>query len=469
MGAARGYRSAWAALRSPAAGLLAVALAVPASAAEAPERRWSTVERLRLERLRAAHQDAARHRSEARPLPPLDGLADYRALFHVHAGDSDHTGGDLEELLADAKLAGVDILFLSDHYRPPRDFIEGWRGLRDGVLFIPGSEARGFLLHPEESVMELMEGDLAPLLGASLRGRGLAFLSHLEDHAEPPPEGLTGFEIYNRHADAKDDGESMRQILAWMSDPEGHEHLDEALGHYPIEVYAAQQDYPALYLERWDAATRERRVVGVGANDCHHNQVFVVKKVDEESVRIGTVVDSDEEMRLVTAEAGPRIPELVRGHEPGDVIARFDFDPYRVSMAYLSTHVLAPRLEEKAVREAVAAGRVYVSHDWLGDPSGFRFYATDDGGEADRSLLMGDRGPWQRDMTLVAQLPLDATLRLLRDGKEVRRIEGSRVVHTPAAAGVYRVEAWLEVDGELRPWIYSNPIYLRPRATTGAD
>lgn len=465
----------WRRSRSPralvvlAAALLAASATVPAAGGEWPERRWSTVERLSLERLRAAHEDAARHRSEVRSLPSLPGLVDYRALFHVHAGDSDHTGGDLEELLAAAKRSGVDILFLSDHDRPPRDFMQRWRGIRDGVLFIPGAEARGFLLHPEESVARLMKGELARLLRASLRGRGLAFLSHLEDHTQPPPEGLTGFEIYNRHADAKDDGESMRQILAWMTHPEGHEHLDEALRRYPVEVYAAQQDYPALYLERWDVATRQGRVVGVGANDCHHNQVFVVKKVDQESVRIGTVVDADEEMRLVTAQSRPGISELVLRHAPGDLVASFDFDPYRVSMAFLSTHVLAPRLEEEAVRDAVAAGRVYVSHDWLADPSGFRFYATDAREGQRPRLLMGDVGPWRGDMTLVVELGLDATMRLLRNGEEVRRSEGSRLSYAADAAGVYRVEAWLRVDGELRPWIYSNPIYLRPGATTAAD
>jgi hypothetical protein len=27
-------------------------------------------------------------------------------------------------------------------------------------------------------------------------------------------------------------------------------------------------------------------------------------------------------------------------------------------------------------------------------------------------------------------------------------------------AGVYRIEVWLEVGGEMRPWIYSNPIRI---------
>jgi hypothetical protein len=27
--------------------------------------------------------------------------------------------------------------------------------------------------------------------------------------------------------------------------------------------------------------------------------------------------------------------------------------------------------------------------------------------------------------------------------------------------GAYRLEAWLELDGELRPWIFANPVYVR--------
>jgi hypothetical protein len=60
-------------------------------------------------------------------------------------------------------------------------------------------------------------------------------------------------------------------------------------------------------------------------------------------------------------------------------------------------------------------------------------------------------------------------VRLLRDGVEVRSAAGARLEHLADARGVYRVEAWVEIDGEPRPWIYSNPIYLRGAPSTGAD
>jgi hypothetical protein len=246
--------------------------------------------------------------------------------------------------------------------------------------------------------------------------------------------------------------------------------LRNAISRHPVEVYAAQQDYPADYLAAWDRATAAgKRLVGIAANDCHHNQVFVVKKIDEQSVRLGTVVDADDEMAVFTTATRPRIAEMVANREAGEVLARLDFDPYWVSMRFVSTHVLAAKLEEAAVREAVRAGRVYVSHDWIADPTGFRFYVAGESGEVKE--LMGDEVEWRGGARLVAELPLAATLvRVLRDGVEVAATaRAARIEHAADLPGVYRVEAFVEIGGETRPWIFSNPIYLRQSGTTGAE
>ncbi len=427
---------------------------------EPPARRWTTLERLSSERLAAAHADVERLRAAVQPPPPLPGLNDYRAVFHAHAGDSDHTGGTPEELLRDAKRIGVDVVFLSDHYRPPRDFMDGWRGLRDGVLFVPGSEAHGFLIHPEESVVEHMGADARTLLGQVNRGAGMAFLSHVEERVDHPMDGLTGMEIYNRHADALDDGDSMRALVAWIVDPDQSKALARAVELYPEEVFGAQFDYPALYLAKWDQETARRRIVGVNANDCHHNQVFVVIKVDDNSVRVGTIVDDVDEMRVLTAADAPRVPELVRGHEPGTVIGRYDLDPYWVSMRNSTTHILATALDEPSIRAALAAGHVYVAHDWLADPTGFSFHVAERDGPA---AIMGDEWTLEagRPAELRALFPLPAYIRLIRNGEEVAATEARSLTHILDQPGVYRVEGWLVVDGEWRTWIYSNPVYVK--------
>src|SRR4051812_39796914 len=138
--------------------LALLACVAAGDAAEPPPRKYSNVERLALARLAAVHDDVEHLKSRRVAIPPLSGLTDYRCILHAHAEDSTHTGGTLPELLADAKAAGVHAVLLTDHYRPPRDFIDGrWRGLKDGVLFVPGSEVRGFLVYPVGSILDRMD------------------------------------------------------------------------------------------------------------------------------------------------------------------------------------------------------------------------------------------------------------------------------------------------------------------------
>ncbi len=93
-----------------------------------------------------------------------------------------------------------------------------------------------------------------------------------------------------------------------------------------------------------------RRLTGVAANDCHHNQVLIVKMVDAETVRVGTNVDPDDQMRSVSAALRPGIRALTKGHNPGDVLARLDIDPYQRSFRNMSTHILARTLDEPSIR-----------------------------------------------------------------------------------------------------------------------
>jgi len=426
----------------------------------------SSIERLEPQRLKAAHEDALRHAAARVALAPLPGLTDYRAAIHLHADDSDHTGGTRPEVLADAKRAGVQVVMLSDHFRPPRDFMDGWRGLRDGVLFIPGAEAKGFLLYPDASVMESMEGPADALIEATTQGSGLIFLSHVEGRVDHSMDGLTGMEIYNRHADASDDPEVLMALAMMMTDPAQLPVLEESVRLYHEAVLASQLDYPELYLGKWDKEMQQQRVVGIGIIDCHHNQVLVLKMVDERSVRLGTIVDADEDMRVLTADMRPGIPEITKGHAPGDVLAQVDLDTYFHSFRTAGTHILAPELTEPAVRAALRAGHAYASHDWMCDPTGFRFLAREKGAAASDLApgnyhLMGDELPHDANLALVAEFPADCAIRLLKNGEVVAEAQGRRLEHTPDGPGAYRVEGWLPIDGEDRVWIYANPIYLR--------
>jgi hypothetical protein len=431
------------------------------TAGEAPPRKHTNVERLALARLAAVHADVRKLQAKRVTVPPLPGLNDYRCILHAHAEDSAHTGGTLPELLADAKKAGVHAVLHTDHFRPPRDFIDGrWRGLKDGVLFVPGSEAHGFLVYPTKSILPRMGLKGKDFIDTVTAGDGLIFLSHIEERPGHPLDGLTGLEIDNRHYDAKRDKASLLAIALKLTDPRQLGELREAVRRYPDELFAFQCDYPQVYLDKWDEGTRHRRLTGVAANDCHHNQVLLVKMVDAETVLIGTNVDQDRQMRKVTAALRPGVKEMTKGHKPGDVLARLDTDPYFISFRNSATHVLAPRLDEPALRAALKAGHAFVAHDWMGDATGFRFTASDArGGQV---AVMGDEVKRADGLKLTAKLPLPASLRLLRYGKEVARSEGrAEFEYAVKEAGAYRLEAWLELDGELRPWVFANPIYVR--------
>ena len=420
-------------------------------------RRYRTIERLAPERLAAVAAERETRRRTRQRVNLRHGLIDHRAILHAHAEDSAHTGGNRAELLAAAKKTGVSIVMLSDHVRPPRDFInDSWRGMRDGVLFIPGSESEGFLNYPVDSVLDHYlqkipkpRIDYVKMISAN---GGNIFLSHVEEKDDWSTDGLDGLEIYNNHTDMKDELEFIGWLRGALTNPDRLGHLNSLLARYPLEVFGALQDYLTPVMAKWDRDLRERPLTGVAANDCHHNQVYEVRAVAADTIEISIIGDPP---RRVTTRQTPAIAPMLEGRQPGDLIARVDLDPYESSLQFVTTHLLLPALNEAAVRKALRHGHAYVAHDWLGDPTGFAFIATRN---RKRVAIMGDRVTRIEDLTLELEAPLPGTIRILRHGEVVHQTTGRRAELRPTEPGVYRTEIWLPVDGELRPWIYSNPI-----------
>src|SRR5262249_46851974 len=124
----------------------------PSSLRPKPGRKYTTIERMQPERLRAVSEDRKRYQQSRHSVSLETGYGDFRGVLHAHAEDSDHTGGTRVELLGAAKSTSVHFVMLTDHVRPPRDFVNtDSRGLKDGVLFIPGAESEGFIVFPLRS------------------------------------------------------------------------------------------------------------------------------------------------------------------------------------------------------------------------------------------------------------------------------------------------------------------------------
>jgi acetyl esterase/lipase len=366
----------------------AIAAAVLFADVPSPGRKYTTIERLDATHLEAVHQARLKFAKERKSLPQSGVYNDYRAVLHVHAEDAPHTKGTRPEVQAGAKAAGVQVVMFTDHRGPKPDT---WSGVRDGVLFIPGSEDDHLLRYPKA--------------GAELR-----FLSHLEETPDASSAGFQGMEIYNRHTDATDEKAFEEYFKAAMKNPAEWAKLAANESKYPDEIFAAEQDYWPLLTSRWDKEIVKHPFTGIAANDAHKNQTY----------------------NGVT------------------------FDPYDVSFRFVSTHILALELTDGSIRDSLRNGRAYVSHDWLCDPTGFAFTAANNFGVYD----MGDSVPMVPNTRLAARLPVAAKLKLIHNGAVVAESEGSEFTFTPKEEGSYRLEAWLAVDGEERPWIYANPIFL---------
>jgi len=424
-----------------------------------PGRKYTSIERMQIEHLRSVHAGRLRYQNERQPVPLSTGYNEYRAVLHAHAEDATHTGGTRPELLAAAKRAGVQIIMLTDHVRPERDFInDSWRGLHDGVLFIPGAEDQGFLSFPMKSIKGIETGKREPYIQTVKQDGGNIFLSHVEERFDWPTDQLDGLEIYNHHTDVKDEGAFQLWLQGALTDPIRLPQLVAALDEYPEEVFGAQQDYLADIIAKWDRDSQQHRLTGVAANDCHHNQVFTVTAIDENTLEVGYIT-SKPTTTQVTADRVPGVAALVKGKKPGELIARLDFDPYERSLRYVSTHILAHELSEAAVREALRNGHAFVAHDWLCDSKGFAFVAMKHGNPI---AVMGDEAKLDGgSLILTVAAPIKCEMRLIRNGVAIKSATTDRLDFEIKERGVYRVEAWLDFDGEDRPWIYSNPIYVR--------
>jgi hypothetical protein len=426
-----------------------------------PGRRYSTIERLKLERLRAVNEDRMRYQQMRRAVRLRMGLRDIKAILHAHAEDSAHTGGTRPELQSAAKHTGVKVILLNDHVRPPKDFInDSWRGMHEGVLFIPGAESEGFLVYPQRSIIaayinksfKSRDEYIRLVKESNGQDRGDIFLSHVEEKADWPTDELDGLEIYNVHSDLLDEGEFVKWLQGSFTDPARLKQLEQAAAEYPAEVYGALQDYLSPILAKWDRDLLSHRLTGVAANDCHHNQIFTVKVASADAIEITAFPDPP---RKVTVAQAPRIAEMLKGRKAGDLIARLDLDPYEISLQYVATHLLLNEVNETAVRRALRQSRAYVAHDWLCDATGFAFVIERNG---KRAGVMGDQVKFEKGLKLRLAAPVAGSIKLIRNGKIIQEAAADTLEYTVDEAGVYRAEIWLKVGGEERPWIYANPI-----------
>lgn len=347
------------------------------------------------------------------PLAGLEGYKDFRGAIHVHSYLSHDSEGTHEEIVRSAREAGLDFIIMTDHDHPGI-FMEGIQGWYEDLLVIRGMEIiKGCRGSADRCASLLAIGlkdyfDHRPLTFQQVidevrRQGGLAIVAHPQGWREWSLDGMTGIEIYDILDDVMD--------RKWKF-PKFFFDILYSYRQYPAETFLSIQDRPRWHLDKWDELTQAQSIVGIAGNDSHQN---------------------------------------VR------VLGR-QLDPYSLSFRFVSTHVLASRLNEESILSALKGGHAYVAFDLLSDATGFGFVLTDHG----ISALMGDEVRFGPGQVLAVRMPRQGRIVLIKDGQETNRCDVCSQLFLPVdSPGVYRVEAFLRVQNRWRPWIFSNPIYVR--------
>lgn len=379
---------------------------------------------------------------------------EFRGIAHNHSEFSHDSEVPFPFILQVLKDIECDFIAMSDHCleNGTADYSVQWRGIHDGKLFIPGFEMKyGFMPWRLADDVVLDCGKDPAALAAEIEEKGgLLFIAHPEEKREWHLPQIAGMEIYNIHADFKD--EEIKELA-----PD----ILLNLRAYPDQTFRLIFDRNTRMLEHWDDMNLERDITGIAANDCHQNNgIYGIYTADDTLLVKKTSGDviGNYSLNVLTRTLLRLLPGAL---EPGKEIFRLQVDPYALMSRYVNTHVLATELSEAAVLDAFAEGRVFIGFDMIADSSGFMFLARSDNKQA----VMGERIALGSETFLVAAAPHTCRFTVLRHGVPVHQETGLSIRWPVNEPGKYRVEAELNILDEWVPWIYANPIEI----TTSSD
>jgi hypothetical protein len=353
--------------------------------------------------------------------------ADYKGVIHVHSFLGGHSTGTFAEIERAAQANNLAFVVMTEH--PSGDYDTRaltLRGVRGGVLFVQGNETSestedrlltfGGLATSDASASSSTQESVNRAKAAGQ----LVFIAHPETFRSwRETSGFDGMEIYNLHADAK----NINRLSLFFDGLWSYR-------SYPHLLWTRFYESPDANLRRFDELTaREgRKLVAIAGNDAHAN--------------VG----------------------LSFRHLTGKPVFELKLDPYERSFQVVRTHVLLAReqpLSEENLLNAFARGHAYVSFDILCDASGFRFTATNDS----EQKLMGEEIALLSGVRLQVTTPVKSRIVLIKNGQVVREErEAMKFEWTTNEAGVYRVVCYLPqlpAPLDAKPWIISNPIYVR--------
>jgi len=354
--------------------------------------------RYQLRRLSAAIQQL---NSQRTPIQP-DGFVDYKGVVHVHSFLGGHSTGTFAEIISAAQANQLQFVVMTEHTEKDFDTaVLTLKGMHGGVLFLNGNEVAA------------ENGDRTLVLPGSI-----SFAAYPEEFRNWDTTRLDGVEVYNVFTNAK----QINRVVAFFD-------VLWSQRAYPDLIFAHYLRRPDENLKKWDQALTKTRLTAIGGNDAHNN--------------IGVSVRDSS----------------------GNTLFGIQLDPYEVSFRLVRLHVLDERgktLDETRLTDALRAGHCFISFDFLSDPSGFRFDAEN----GEERKIQGDEISLKPATRLRVRSPLPGRIVMFKDGALFADETGITTTREVAVTqpGIYRVEVYLPQLGNLvasKPWIISNPIYVR--------
>ena len=313
------------------------------------------------------------------------------------------------------------------------------------ILVEPGSETRGTLIWPLDSMVVDWQMDRAEMYKKVIADGGMVFYGHSEEPHDWENPDFQGMEIYNIHTDSRDE-DMISQAPNFTINGPSYRHW----------AYWEVFDEQTQILARWDSLNQKRRIVGISAADAHDNQNIRARYLDDGRVEwVGMNADA-----IDTTEAGLLEWLLLSDPDEAGWAFKWQIDTYYASFMLCTNYIFADTLTTESISRHILKGNMYTAFQNLADANGFVFYSRNKAGNL--SAIMGDSVSVASSHSLNAVSPLPGQFRLIRNGKVIDTINDAYEYHyeTLIFPGVYRLEVALYFDSKWTPWIYSNPIYI---------
>ncbi len=350
-------------------------------------------------------------------------MYEYVGHMHIHSTHSDGTG-TVKEIIEAARKSKLDFVVLTDH-NTLQGRRQGEEGFQEGVLVLADTELE--TIDKRQHCLVLGLDELPPsasqpeeLLANIQKKGGISFLAHpLElgspilysgrafDWATIPKEGFDGIEIWNFCSRWRD----------------GARTVARGLFNYYFNLPGLALSPCPLSLKKWDELTRHRRVAAVGGSDAH----------------------------AVEFRFGP---------------AKAVLFPYAYLFRGVNMHIILKEplsssfdKAREQVYLALKNGNSFVALDLHQNSRGFKCHLNAGGND----YLPGEEVPFTQGSLIQVQSPSsNGLIKIIYNGEEVFSSLSKNMAFKVLKPGVFRVEVHTSLPfRKLRPWIYTNPFYVR--------